>query len=173
MSQTTFTRAEAEDLLTHEARLLDERRLEEWNALFTAEGMYWIPLDEEAPFEHNAAIVRDTPLRREERVHHLLHNYFPAQSPPSRTLHFVSNVAVEAGSDEWAGCVVVRSNQIVYEMRTGDYKQVGVGELRPIVAAVEHILRPEAGARGGMGIARKKIVLINHDSWLGNMTFLM
>ncbi len=173
MSTITLTRAQAEDLLIHEARLLDERRLEEWNALFTADGMYWIPLDEDAPFEHNAAIVRDTPLRRAERVDHLLHNYFPAQSPRSRTLHFVSNVAVEAGCGEWAGCVVVRSNQIVYEMRTGDYKQVGVGDLRPIVASVEHMLQPASGISGGMGIARKKILLINRDSWLGNMTFLM
>lgn len=166
MNTASLTRAEAEDFLIHEARLLDERKLEEWNRLFTDDGLYWIPLDEHAPASIQASIVRDGPLRREERVHHLLHNDFPAQSPPSRTLHFVSNVAVEPRGAQ----IVVRSNQVIYELRTGDYQQIGVGELRPIVAAVEHILCPVAGA---MRIAQKSILLINRDSWQGNLTFLL
>lgn len=174
MSQATLTRAEAEDLLIHEARLLDERRLDEWNALFTEDGVYWIPLDENEPIATSASVIHDTPLRREERVHHLLHNTFPAQSPHSRTLHFISNVSVEQGIGDSSGNIVVRSNQLIYEMRTGDYKQVGIGDLRPIVANVEHILRPvSTQTNQRMGIARKKILLINRDSWLGNMTFLM
>ena len=165
-SSIAMTRSEAEDFLIREARLLDELRLEEWQALFTSDGLYWIPLDESASISTSASIVYDTALRREERVHHLLYNKFPAQWPRSRTLHFISNVAVETtGSD-----VVVRSNQIIYEMRTGDYKQVGIGELRALVASVEHLLRPDEGQ---MRIARKKIVLINRDSWHGNLTFLM
>lgn len=170
----SFTRAQAEDFLIHEARLLDDLKLEEWNALFTADGHYWIPLDDREPIATSASIMNDTPLRREERVHHLLHNKFPAQSPRSRTLHFISNVGVTipGGAQDGThdGVVVVRSSQIVYEMRTGDHKQVGLGVPQAIVADVEHQLRP---VDGQMRIARKKILLLNRDSWLGNLTFLM
>jgi 3-phenylpropionate/cinnamic acid dioxygenase small subunit len=169
-----MNRNDAETLLIHEARLLDNLQLEAWNELFTADGVYWIPLDDTASTQHNAAIVLDTPMRRQERVYHLTQTSysFPAQSPRSRTLHFISNVALEAlpsGQEDGAQWLV-QSNQIIYEMRTGDFKQVGIGELHPIVASVEHRLREE---QGKPRIVRKKILLINRDAWLGNMTFMM
>ena len=130
-----------------------------------------------ALFAHRPADVLRffyTPMRRQERVYHLTQTSysFPAQSPRSRTLHFISNVALEAlpsGQEDGAQWLV-HSNQIIYEMRTGDFKQVGIGELHPIVASVEHRLREE---QGQPRIVRKKILLINRDAWLGNMTFMM
>lgn len=38
-----ITRQEAEAFLFREARLLDERRLDDWLALFTDDSRYWIP----------------------------------------------------------------------------------------------------------------------------------
>ena len=32
------------DFVYHEARLLDEKRFEEWYELFTEDGLYWMPL---------------------------------------------------------------------------------------------------------------------------------
>src|SRR3546814_9356238 len=112
------------------------------------------------------AIMYDTALRREERVHHLLHNEFPAQSPRSRTLHVIGNVRVRPQG----GDVLVISNQVIHEMRTGDYKQVGLGEMQQIVARVEHLYRPAAD---GFLIECKKVLLLNCDPWQGNMTFLL
>jgi 3-phenylpropionate/cinnamic acid dioxygenase small subunit len=165
-SSLHMTRSEAEDLLFHEALLLDQLRLEEWLQLFTSDGLYWVPIDDSKPISSHASLVYDTPLRREERVYHLLHNTFPAQSPRSRTVHLVSNVIVEPAADS----VTIRSSQVIYEMRTGDFKQVGLGDVRPLVASVEHILRP---ADGRMKIAQKRILLINRDTWQGNMTFII
>lgn len=42
-------RAEIENLLYTEARLLDERRFDEWLDLFTDDAIYWIPAGGEAP----------------------------------------------------------------------------------------------------------------------------
>jgi 3-phenylpropionate/cinnamic acid dioxygenase small subunit len=163
---TLLSRAQAEDLLFHEARLIDDRRLEEWLQLYTEDGLYWIPIDEDAPIASSASLVYDTRARREERVHHFLHNVFPAQTPRSRTVHAISNVMVEPH----AGGAAVRSTQVVYEMRTGDFSQVGLGEVQSVVATVEHLLRP---VDGRMKIARKKILLINRDAWHGNLMFLV
>jgi len=43
-----LTRQEAEDFLFDEARLLDERLFEAWLHLFTADGLYGIPIVEDA-----------------------------------------------------------------------------------------------------------------------------
>lgn len=163
-----MSRAEAEDFLYREARLLDDLQLDEWLGLFTEDGLYWIPIDDAKPVDHNLSIVRDLPLRREERVHHILRTRFPSQSPRSRTVHLVSNV--EVMPDAASGEVRLRSNQVIHEMRPGDYRQTGLGELRTLVATVEHELRPEGGR---LKIALKKIKLIDRDMPLGNLTFLI
>ncbi|MBL0420297.1 aromatic-ring-hydroxylating dioxygenase subunit beta [Ramlibacter sp. AW1] len=155
-----------EAFLYREALLLDRWALEEWSALFTPDGVYWLPIDDEADVRTNVSLVRDTPARREERVYHLLHNSFPAQSPRSRTLHFISNVLVTGRADLE---ITVTSSQLTYEMRTGDYSQLGLGEMRPLVAQVEHRLRI---GEGGLRIAQKKVLLLNRDSWHGNLTFV-
>ncbi len=162
-----LSQADAEAFLYDEADLLDQRRLEEWLRLFTEDGLYWIPLDDAAPVEQCASIVRDGALRREERVYHLLHTRFPSQSPPSRTLHMIANVRVVAGDD---GTVVLRSNQTIHEVRTGDYRQTGLGQQTMLVARMEHTLRLDSGSPR---IACKKIMLLNRDMPQGNLTFLI
>lgn len=162
----TLSRDEAERFVIHEARLLDRLELEAWNGLFTEDGLYWIPLAANADVRNQAAIIRDDRLRREERVHHQLHNPFPAQSPRSRTLHFVSNVEVIPHADHFE----VLSNQLIHEMRTGDHKQIGLGSTQAFAAEVCHHLRFE---REGWRIALKKVLLLNRDSWLGNLTFMI
>lgn len=162
-----FTRADAETFLFEEAELLDSMKLEDWLKLFTSDGLYWIPIDDTEPVGSCASIVRDDTLRREERVFHLLHTYFPAQSPPSRTLHMIANVRVEQAASDRA---IVRSNQTIHEVRTGDYRQTGLGLPTTLVARVEHTLRFEGGAPR---IAQKKILLLNRDMPLGNLTYLL
>lgn len=161
-----LTRAEAEDLLFHEARLLDDRRLDEWLTLFTEDGLYWVPIDDAAPVAANASLIYDDANRRAERVDHYLHNAFPSQSPHSRTIHAISNVIV----DSHAVGAAVRSTQVVYEMRTGDFTQVGLGEVQAMPSIVEHLLREVDGA---LKIVQKKILLINRDTWQGNLMFLL
>jgi 3-phenylpropionate/cinnamic acid dioxygenase small subunit len=159
-------RAKVEDLLFREARLLDDLKLDEWLELFTSDGLYWIPIDENAPVSSQGAIIYDPPLRREERVYHLLHVAFPAQSPRSRTVHFVSNILIEPMGNELG----VSSSQITYEMRTGDFAQKGIGDIVPVVARVDHRLRK---VEGQLRIVEKKILLINRDTWQGNLTFFL
>jgi 3-phenylpropionate/cinnamic acid dioxygenase small subunit len=160
------TRAEVEDFLFREARLLDDLKLDEWLQMFAPDGLYWIPIDENAPVASQGAIVFDTPLRREERVHHLLHTSFPAQSPRSRTIHCISNVMVHSQDTK----VLVTSSQVIYEMRTGDFAQKGIGHITPLVARVDHVLR---SIQGHLRITEKKILLINRDTWQGNLTIIL
>ena len=46
MSVTQIAPNEVKEFLISEARLLDERRWEEWLALFAKDGWYWVPIEE-------------------------------------------------------------------------------------------------------------------------------
>lgn len=158
--------AEAQALLFREARLLDDGHLEEWLTLFTDDALYWIPIDETQPTSKQPSLVLDDKIAREERVYHLLNSVFPAQNPKSRLLHMVSNIEV-ADSTE---AVHVRSAQVIFEMRSGDYTQIGLGKTRPIVASVHHSLR-KVGSE--LRICEKKMLLLDRDMPQHNLTFII
>jgi 3-phenylpropionate/cinnamic acid dioxygenase small subunit len=100
-------------------------------------------------------------------VHHLLHERNFAQSPPSRTVHQVSNVQVWSG--ERADEAQVRCNLVVYEIRVGDHLQLGLGQQRALAGKCEYRLRYQVGWR----IACKKVVLINRHLPIVNLPFLL
>jgi len=161
-----LSRPEAEDFLFHEAQLLDERRFEAWLRLFAATGIYWLPMREGATPNAATSLIYDEPLRREERVHRLLKTPAQAQMPPSRTQHGISNVRVEDDPDDG---VRVYSNQVVHELRRADYQQAARGEQRALVGRCEHHLRIE---NGSWRIALKKVVLLDRDVPIVNLTFI-
>ncbi|MGX1098180.1 aromatic-ring-hydroxylating dioxygenase subunit beta [Amorphus sp. MBR-141] len=160
---------EASAFLFLEARLLDEARIREWHQLFAEEVHYWIPIDETRPTSESGSLVNDDALALEERVYHLLETTFAAQTPKSRTLHFVSNVQVDAEKATPEG-IVVHSNQLILELRTGDFRQIGLGQQRIIGTSMTHelIRRPE-----GLRIAKKHVRLIDREMPQSNLTFLL
>ncbi len=162
-----LSRQEAEDFLFREARLLDERRFEEWLELFTQDGIYWIPIDEAVDPEVEPSIVYDDSSMRAQRVYQLLHQPHYSQMPPSKTIHFISNVEVDEGRD--GDEAVVRCNAAVFELRGGDWRQLGLGEQRSIAGRCEYRLQHGDGWR----IALKKVVLVNRELPLENFTFIM
>ncbi|MEX2354171.1 MAG: hypothetical protein WD709_08290, partial [Gammaproteobacteria bacterium] len=62
-----LSRTDAETFLYTEARLIDEDRLEDWLGLFMAEGIYWIPIDENADPETETSIIHDDVPQLEKR----------------------------------------------------------------------------------------------------------
>jgi 3-phenylpropionate/cinnamic acid dioxygenase small subunit len=165
----SLSRAEAEAFLYAEARLLDEGRLEEWLQLFTADGLYWIPIDADADPARETSIMYDDAEQREKRVYQLRHGHL-AQDPPSRTLHFISNVAI--GDKAADGEARLYCNMLVYEMRPGDHQQLqhGLGEPRILAARCGYRLRREGGA---WRIAFKQVTLVDRDLPLQNITFIL
>lgn len=165
----TLSRGEAEDFLFLEARLIDEWRLREWNAMFTEDGIYWLPVDENSEPGKYVSLIYDNALRREERVFRLLETTAHSQDPRSATQHFISNVSVKAEAN---GAARVYSSQIIYEMRAGgaDYRHLGLGEQRSFAARCEHLLQPSGS---GWKIALKKMVLLNRGVAIGNLTFVL
>lgn len=77
------------DFVAHEAALLDERRLDEWLALFAEDGHYWVPLLGAAqadPFSHNSLAYEDR-LLLQLRVERLKNPRAHSQHPASHSQH--------------------------------------------------------------------------------------
>ena len=99
MTTTAITRAQAEDLLFEEADLLDQWKLEDWLALYTADASYLVPSTDLPPGADPAKAlfyIADDRMRLEQRVARLLKKTAHAEQPRSRTRHLVSNVRVAA-----------------------------------------------------------------------------
>ena len=157
-------RAEAEEFLYQEARLLDDRRFEEWLALFERDCQYWIPCGREETAGPITHLVHDDRAQLEDRVWQLQQPRHSSQSPPSITTHLVSNVQVETGDD---GFAAVHSSLLVYEMRM---TQGGAGAPRAFVGRCEHRLRWDDGQ---WRIASKTVWLLDRDLPIYNLTFLL
>ncbi|MDR7521907.1 MAG: aromatic-ring-hydroxylating dioxygenase subunit beta [Armatimonadota bacterium] len=162
-----LTAEEAERFLFAEARLLDERRFEEWEALFTDDGVYWLPIDPDRDPSQAVAIIYDDRRRLHERVYRLTKTPVLDQNPPSRTIRFVSNVEVTDG--EGAGEAVVHCRQLIAEMRPGGPGQEGLNAPRLFAARCQYRLRQVGGA---WKIALKQVVLLTSDEPQYNLSFI-
>ena len=160
---------EAAAFLYKEGRLLDEGRLEEWLELFAPDSLYWLPISDVDRAERDTSLIYDGDIRRRERVYRLTSTPLPSQNPPSRTAHLISNVEVEEGGAD-AERVCVRSVQVVFELRTGDHTQRGLGTQHAFVGHCTHELVLIAGT---WRIALKKLVLLNRDVAVPNLTFML
>jgi len=159
---------EAAAFLYKEAQLLDEGRLDEWLELFAPNSLYWLPIGDTGRAERDTSLIYDGDVRRRERVYRLTSTPLPSQNPPSRTVHLVSNVQVE--DDDGAGRVRVRSTQVVFELRTGDHTQRGLGSQNIFAGHGTHEL---VELDGRWRIALKKLVLLNRDVAVPNLTFML
>ena len=151
-------RHELEDFLFHEARLLDEQRWDEWNALFTSEGRYWVPAAPGQPDAVNhVSLIHEDALLRAVRIKRFRHpNAFSLQPRP-RSVHLVSNVTLEE-FDEGTGECVVRSSFIVLQYRREKQDVFG--------GRYTHRLSRQDGQ---FRIALKRVDLVNCDAPMENI----
>jgi p-cumate 2,3-dioxygenase beta subunit len=142
-----MTRAAIEDFLYHEAALLDDWKLAEWLALWTADASYLVPATDAPASEPRTAlflIADDLALLR-SRVHQLATGSAWAEVPRSRTRRIIGNVRIlEHGAD----AVVAASSFIVHRFR-GERSDCFVG-------TYEHRL---VGDGGRLRIQRKLVTL--------------
>ena len=159
-----LTRAEAEDFLFEEARLLDDRQFDAWLALFTDDAHYWIPSGRGDDPGLEAHLAYDDVSQLKDRVWQLQQPRHSSQSPPSLTSHLIGNVQVRPGDGDQ---IEIVSSFIVTELRKA---QGGSGEPRSFAGRCEHLLRRENGV---WRIACKKVWLLNRDMPIFNLTFLL
>lgn len=153
-----MTEAEVARFLYHEARLLDEKRWDEWFALFTEDGHYWVPLarDQTDAETHTSLAYEDTLLLR-LRIERLKRRP-PSQHPPSWSQHVLQAPEVEAAAGAWR-----TRTPFHYTEARGDAVQMYAG-------VALHDLIEEGGA---LRIRLKRINLVNCDAALPSVQLFL
>lgn len=158
-------RREVEDFLSLEARLADESRYAEWEALVTDDVHYWVPTSAaETDPSARLAYVNDNRSRLATRIRQLSTGLRHAQTPPSAMRRIVSNVEILA-VDERAGEITVGSNFVLHE-----YARQATNEIRIWAGRATHRLRR---VDGRLRMAAKRVDLVNAAGPLPNLAFLI
>ena len=151
----------AERFLYTEARLADEHDYDGWEALWTDDGVYWIPAGGRSDLDPTTqmSIAFDNRSRIHTRVAQLKSGKRHSQSPPSSLRRMVTNVEL-MGED--GGDALVGANFLAAEARTrGTTLWAGRAEYR--------LRRVDGGVR----MAWKKVTLIDRDRPLFTLSFLI
>ena len=152
---------EIEQFLFREARLADEGDYDGWEALWTDDGVYWIPANgDDIDPDRQMSIVYDNRSRIALRVRQLKHDKRHSQNPRSRLRRLLANI--ELLDDDADGDSIVGANFIVYESRDrGTTIWGGRNEYR--------LRRVD----GQWRMARKKVMLVDNDRPLSTLAFLV
>ena len=153
---TAIGERELQAFIFHEARLLDERRWDEWLALFTEDGRYWVPLQGAAQADDGAhnSIADEDYLLLSLRIERLKNPRAHSQHPASSSQHILQQPTLER-SDPVAGLYELRSPFIYTEARGAD--QV------VLTGCYRHRLVCEEGA---LRIRLKRVDLLNPGAGL-------
>ena len=153
-------RHQIENFLYREARLMDEHAYDEWLSLWTDDALYWVPCNrDDIDPTREVSIIYDNRTRLEDRVVRIKSGAMYAQEPKSRMRRVVSNVEIEEGEN---GEVTVYSNFNLTELRRSRQDT--------FAGRTIHKLRPEGVS---FKIAYKKVLLVNNNEVIDNLTFLV
>ncbi|OVZ55264.1 hypothetical protein CDO44_23850 [Pigmentiphaga sp. NML080357] len=153
-------------LIHHEAKLLDEGRLDDWLALYTEDATYWVPIEEDADPLKDSSVIYDNRLRLAMRVEQIMRQARVAQSPASNTLRMIANVDVCENGDTATASFAL----LLTEVRSGDWRQNGLGETRLFPAHCTMECRKTAD---GWKIRHKKIVLLHRRQPIVGLSFII
>jgi benzoate/toluate 1,2-dioxygenase beta subunit len=151
------------DFVYKEARLADEARYAEWLALWTDDGVYWVPAttDPGADPDKHISHIYDNRGRIETRIKLLQTGHRYSQEPASLMRRLISNIEVAADGAE----LVVESNFALAELAIQAKR-----EMHWWVGRTTHRLRR---VEGELKMCRKMVVLVNAAEPLPNLSFLI
>lgn len=156
-------RLKIEQFLFLEAQLADENRYEDWLALWAADDCtYWVPCnDDDVDPEHHVSIIYDDRTRLEDRVFRLSRPSAHSQDPATRMRRLISNIVIEDRRDE-RGRILTSANFLISTVRRGRQEAYA--------GRAHHVLALD-GAE--IRIHAKRVLLVNNDVPVGNVTFLL
>lgn len=151
---------EVESFIYREGFLQDRHQYDAWEALWTDDGVYWIPAnDDDGDPEKEMSIIYDNRSRIALRIRQFHTGRRIAQEPRSNLTRVISNIEVVSLTGE---DIHVRANGMIFESAARRDTIWG--------ARYEYTLRRIDGA---LRMARKKVILVNNSKALPNMAFLI
>jgi benzoate/toluate 1,2-dioxygenase subunit beta len=159
-----FDRWEVEQFLYREARYADESDYDAWEALWTDDALYWVPVASTDDPSRTMSVIYDNRSRIATRLKQIRTGKRYAQAPPSNLRRMLSNIEFLGGRTNSIAAVdlEVGANFMVLESRDrGNHLWGGRATYR---------LRRE---NGELRLAYKKVVLVDNDRPLPTLGFLI
>lgn len=156
----TMDRQQVEQFLYYEADLMDEHRYDEWLALWTDDALYWVPTgSDELDPKREISLIYDDRIRLQVRIGRLKSGFAHAQEPKSRMRRVISNIVIGESDNDG---IIVASNFLLVELRRGKQDLFAGRSI--------HRLRPY---QRSFQLVFKKVLLVNNDESIDNLTFLI
>lgn len=154
---------DVERFLYEEAALLDEWRLNEWEALLTDDATYYIPPNDQPGGDHRNTLftIADDRERIRQRVIRILDPNCHAESPPSRTRRMINNVRIMAKEGDE---LTVSANFVCYRYRRSERIREYVGGYRYRLLCTGNSFR----------IRERRVIIDAHElGSLGSVSFIL
>jgi 3-phenylpropionate/cinnamic acid dioxygenase small subunit len=150
------------DFVLREARLLDEQRFEEWIALFTDDGHYWMPVEHgQTDPRLTTSLMYEDKLLLRIRVERLKGARTFSQKPRSRSHHLLQTPQVDR-RDEAANDYVVWTPMHYLETRRDEQTLYAAW-------ATHHLTVID----GALRIRLKRVDLVNCDAAFGSIQLFL
>lgn len=159
--------ATIQSLIYLECKLLDEGKLDDWLKLYTDYATYWVPIDEKADPLKESSVIFDNHLRLSMRVEQIMRQKRVSQTPLSHSMRMVSNLEVTEVDAEEAEAHYALA---VYEVRSGDWRQQGLGETRIFPG---HCTMKFQRVGDSWKIKSKTLVLLNRKQPIVGLSFIL
>ena len=156
---------EVEQFLYREARLADENDYDGWEALWTDDAIYWVPVDGEGDHPRTTvSIIYDNRSRIATRMKQVKTGKRYAQAPPSNLRRIIGNVELLGGRENGAGGLdlEVAANFLAFESRPRGTHLWG--------GRTTYRLRREGDE---IRLAYKKVVLVDNEQAVPTLGFLV
>ena len=156
---------EVEQFLYKEARLADQNDYDGWEALWTDDALYWVPVDGEGDHPRaNVSIIFDNRSRIRTRLKQVRTGKRYAQAPPSNLRRIIGNVELLGGRANAAGEVdlEIGANFIALESRPRRNELWG-GRTTYRLRRVD----------GEIRLVYKKVVLVDNERAIPTLGFLI
>lgn len=138
------------DFIYTEARLIDERKFEDWLELYADDGIYWMPLEFGQTEEHLAtSLMYEDKLLLTVRVERLSGARTFSQRPESRCHHLLQKPQI------------LEIGETAKTRTSFHYTETRLDETFFLVGWAEHVLRAKSDS---FEIVQKRVNLINPES---------
>jgi 3-phenylpropionate/cinnamic acid dioxygenase small subunit len=157
--------SEIEQLLYHEAYLLDSGLFQEWLELLSSDMRYWAPVRAEVTREQEKLnegkrlpLFNETKASLTLRISRIQTGLAWVENPPARTRRFISNIMFKP--DDTAESLRVRSNFLLFKSRSFTDETIMVGS------------REDKWRRSDRWLLSERKILIDHCT-VENMSLLL
>lgn len=150
---------EVQEFVFREVRLIDERKWDEWAALFEADGRYWVPAGSEPRDPRTeVSLVHERDFLRRLRIDRFRDELAPSLQPMPRSSHLVGNVLLDS-FDPASGTCRVHARFLSAVFRRDELT----------LHAGEYAYALVPGDRGRYVMRSKTVLLVNRDGPLGDI----